>query len=546
MSIVEWMSTTLGLSDAEIRQVRSAVSADLSGPDEALSRLGLLSDDNAERLYRDYFQVPVASDELLQSASEQGIPAALNVDFLAVRNWCPVKQDGDTTICVSPSPFDREVEQYLAVLGITYHCFFLSDARFRRFLAVRQRKTNVPGVADQSADQAIALAEEAPTVNLVNALIGRSVRMGASDLHVEPFQGGYRARIRVDGIMSDLDVLPPHLQLAAISRIKILAGMDISERRRPQDGKIAMELPDFSLDIRVSVLPLGDGESVVMRFLFNDTVAHELDHIGLSSDVQAALAKDLQRTTGVILLTGPTGSGKTTTLYALLNRLNTQERKIITLEDPIEYTIEGINQMQVRPEIGFDFAAGLRSVVRQDPDIIMVGEIRDGETARIALQSAITGHLVFSTVHTNDAPSAYTRLKELGVEEHLINSGLVSIVAQRLVRALCPECKTQSDERVPDILHEPINTRKQAGGSVTLFSPVGCTTCNHTGYRGRLPITEYMPCDEDILMLEKDSSFVHRAARQLRERGFRNLYQDGIERVLNGETTLSEVLRVAG
>lgn len=545
MSIVQWMSSNLGLSDSEIAQVRTAVSADLSGADEVLSRLGLLSEDNAERLYRDYFRIPVASDEFLQQADPEALPAHLNLEYLSLRNWYPVTQEGDVTVFVSPSPLNREVSQYLKVSGISYRCLFLAEARFRRFLASRQRQRLSPGDMDQDPDKALALAEEAPTVNLVNALIGRSVRMGASDLHIEPYQNGYRARVRVDGIMSDLDVLPPHLQLAAISRIKILAGMDISERRRPQDGKIEMELPGLSLDIRVSVLPLGDGESVVMRFLFNDTVSHELGHIGLSPDVQKALTRDLQRTTGVILMTGPTGSGKTTTLYALLNRLNTQERKIITLEDPIEYTIEGINQMQVRPEIGFDFAAGLRSVVRQDPDIIMVGEIRDVETARIALQSAITGHLVFSTVHTNDAPSAYTRLRELGVEEHLINSGLVSIVAQRLVRGLCPECKVPSED-VPEILQDAVDLRKGMGTPATLYVSAGCDHCNHTGYRGRLPITEYMPCDEDILMIEKDARFVHRAAQRLRERGFRNLYQDGIERVLNGETTLAEVIRVAG
>lgn len=545
MSIVQWMSSDLGLSDSEIAQVRSAVSADLSGADEVLSRLGLLSEDNAERLYRDYFHIPVASDEFLMEADSAAVPDSLNIEYLTQRSWYPVTKQDDVVLFVSPAPLNREVGQYLKVSGISYRCMFLAEARFRRFLATRQRHQLAPGEIDQDPDKALALAEEAPTVNLVNALIGRSVRMGASDLHVEPFQGGYRARVRVDGIMSDLDVLPPHLQLAAISRIKILAGMDISERRRPQDGKIEMELPGLSLDIRVSVLPLGNGESVVMRFLFNDTVSHELDHIGLSPDVQKALTRDLQRTTGVILMTGPTGSGKTTTLYALLNRLNTQERKIITLEDPIEYTIEGINQMQVRPDIGFDFSAGLRSVVRQDPDIIMVGEIRDVETARIALQSAITGHLVFSTVHTNDAPSAYTRLRELGVEEHLINAGLVSIVAQRLVRGLCSDCKVPSDN-VPELVAEAAQLRKSAHIPVTLFDAAGCSHCNHTGYRGRLPITEYMPCDEDILMIEKDARFAHRASQRLRERGFRNIYQDGIERVLNGETTLAEVIRVAG
>uniref|UniRef100_UPI0035657611 GspE/PulE family protein n=1 Tax=Pontibacterium sp. TaxID=2036026 RepID=UPI0035657611 len=442
-------------------------------------------------------------------------------------------------------PLQSEALQYLALHGITYLCYYTNEVRYRKLLANRRRALHQILSDDSDPEKTLALAEEAPTVNLVNSLISRSLRAGASDLHIEPYQDGYRARIRVDGIMSDLDVLPPQLQLAAISRIKILSGMDISERRRPQDGKIEQEVDGAPLDIRVSALPLGEGESMVMRFLSNDSVSHDLEHIGLSTDVQDNLIHDLQRTSGVILMTGPTGSGKTTTLYALLNRLNTQQRKIITLEDPIEYSIEGLNQMQVHPEIGFDFAAGLRSVVRQDPDIIMVGEIRDAETARIALQSAITGHLVFSTVHTNDAPGAFTRLLELGVEEHLINSGLVAIVAQRLLRKLCPGCKSPV-EGLPELLVEPIQQRAEQGINSTLFEAKGCNQCNHSGYKGRIPITEYMPWDDDIMRIKKDSQFTSNAANHLRNRGFRSLYEDGIERVLNGETTLSEVIRVAG
>lgn len=545
MTIVDWISSSLLLTQAELAQVRAAVGSDLSRADEVLARLGMLSEDNAERLYTEFYGIPVVIDDASPGELQSELLGLLNLDYLIERQWLPFSVIDDQIIFCSPMPLSREVGQYLSISGINYTCRYISETRFRRFLNSHQRTRALLDSENPDPERALALAEEAPTVNLVNGLIGRSVRVGASDLHIEPYEGGYRARVRVDGIMSDLDILPPQLQLAAISRIKILSGMDISERRRPQDGKIAMELPGLSLDIRVSVLPLGKGESVVMRFLFNESVSHDLDHMGLPQDIQQALERDLQRTTGVILLTGPTGSGKTTTLYALLNRLNNKERKIITLEDPIEYSIDGINQVQVRPEIGFDFAAGLRSVVRQDPDIIMVGEIRDGETARIALQSAITGHLVFSTVHTNDAPSAWTRLRELGVEEHLLHSGLVAVIAQRLVRTLCRHCRRPL-ELIPELLREATEQRLMSGAEVSVFEPVGCEHCNHSGYRGRIPIIEYMPCDDEIMMLDKGARFAFEASRLLRDRGYRNLYQDGLQRVLDGDTTLAEVIRVAG
>ena len=278
------------------------------------------------------------------------------------------------------------------------------------------------------------LASEAPTVNLLNRLISRALKMRASDIHIEPSERSVLVRYRIDGVLQDAETVPLRLQLPLVSRVKILAGMDIAERRRPQDGKIELRISNTDLDIRVSALPLQEGESVVMRLLRKDAISYSFDSLDLLPDTKAAISADLARTTGVILMTGPTGSGKTTSLYTFLSHLNQPGVKIITLEDPVEYQLPGLNQVQVRPEIDFDFNAGLRSIVRQDPDVIMVGEIRDQETCRIALQAALTGHLVFSTVHTNDAASAFTRLLDLGVPEYLLNAALLSVMAQRLVR----------------------------------------------------------------------------------------------------------------
>lgn len=545
MNVIDWMAENLGLTQAELAQARALAVTDGAHPEFILGRMGLLNEDNAALLYTGYYGIEPAENLLPELSDIQVVSEQLNTEFLESRQWLPIANQNDEILFVSPWPLDRDVLQYLSVAGVKYRCQFLGETPFRALSLSLKHEGMRDGVEVLDSEQALALAQEAPTVNLVNSLITRSVRMRASDLHIEPYCGGYRARVRIDGIMSVLDSLPPKLQLAVISRIKILSGMDISERRRPQDGKIEMEMPGMSLDIRVSSLPLAEGESIVMRFLFQENVSYELSSVGLSQNIQNILLNDLQKTAGLILMTGPTGSGKTTTLYALLNQLNDTEKKIITLEDPVEYSMNGVNQVQVRPEIGFDFASGLRSIVRQDPDVIMVGEIRDVETAKIALQSAITGHLVFSTVHTNDAPSAYTRLRELGVEDHLINAGLISIIAQRLVRKLCPECKIQVKE-IPELLEEPIEKRRQSGEHWQIYKQNGCDHCNHTGYRGRLPIIQYMPCDDDILALEKDAGFVRRATKRLIERGYATLYQDGVDKVLNGETTLAEVIRVAG
>jgi general secretion pathway protein E len=338
------------------------------------------------------------------------------------------------------------------------------------------------------------------------------------------------------------------MQLPIASRIKILSGMDIAESRKPQDGQISMRISSKEIDVRVSTLPLAKGESLVLRFLIKESVGYELSQLGLEPDLTKLLNEDIVKTAGVILLTGPTGSGKTTTLYSCLNRINSEEKKIITIEDPVEYQLEGINQIQVRPDIGYDFLSALRSILRQDPDVIMVGEIRDGETARVAMQSSLTGHLVFSTVHTNDAPTAYTRLLDLGLPEFLINSSLISVIAQRLARQLCTNCSCIAtvDKDIIATYHLKELAERYGIESLNIRNAVGCELCSNTGYRGRIGLMEYLRCNSEVKAMSKDDTFPVRARAYMQDKNIRSLVEDGLLKVIKGMTTFEEVYRVCG
>ncbi|MCF6434944.1 GspE/PulE family protein [Pseudoalteromonas sp. MMG022] len=473
-----------------------------------------------------------------------------NVELLLAHNMVPVFIDSTQIDIAFSNPHGKEALDYLRFIPQNKR-FFAVSAKELELLGEQCRAllSDVPDVPI-STDNLSALKElalGAPTVNLVNSLINKGVKLGASDLHIEPVNGKYRARYRIDGILKEADPIPHNLQLAVISRIKILSGMDIAEKRRPQDGKIEMKAGTTDLDIRCSTLPLGMGESVVMRFLIKNAVKFDLKRLGYSEDLVEKINQDLKRTSGVILMTGPTGSGKTTSLYSFLNQINRPDIKIVTLEDPIEYQLPGINQVQVNAEIGYDFSAGLRSIVRQDPDVIMVGEIRDNETAKIALQSALTGHLVFSTVHTNDAPSAYTRLMDLGIQEYLLNAGLVSIMAQRLARTLCEHCKQPLSELETQDLYDKYALSELTAGEIApLYQTVGCEKCENTGYSGRVAFLEYLPCDGDVKKLAKDERLLDNLYELMREKKLRSLKQDGFLKAVTGQTTIEEVLRVAG
>ena len=383
---------------------------------------------------------------------------------------------------------------------------------------------------------------DAPIIKLVNHIISQSVKARASDIHIEPYQDSFKVRYRVDGILYDLLSPPKWVQLALISRIKVMAKMNIAEKRLPQDGRLDVKIGHQEIDVRVSTIPTSFGERVVLRLLEKSGSLVSLSDIGLDSDKLELLENLVRTPNGIILVTGPTGSGKTTTLYAVLSSINIPDINIITIEDPVEYQIEGINQIQVNRKIDLTFASGLRSIVRQDPDVILVGEIRDKETAEIAVQSALTGHLVFSTLHTNDSASAITRLVDIGVEPFLISSSILAVIAQRLVRVLCKDCK---EAYTPDELAlRTIGITDEQAKNAVINRAVGCEHCFHTGYKGRTGIFEMMILDaslKSIILKTYDSNQIKSEAVS---QNMITLRQDGVRKVLSGISTIEEVLRV--
>jgi general secretion pathway protein E len=518
-----------------------------------LVNLGSLSEEDLPEIYSQLLCIEILTSLPEPSVSlKKKFEQLINIDFLLERNWFPFLYENNVFSVATSDPFNWEVRQYFELQNLAVNLFITpiqvleQNRTFWNNLSSHEISNDEHiGLTEFEEDKLRELASEAPTVNFLNALISKGLKLGASDMHLEPVSGRYRVRFRVDGVLHESDVIPKNLQLPLVSRLKILSGMDIAEKRRPQDGKIELKLANIELDIRVSALPLNDGESMVMRFLRKDSVSYDIDVIGMADDIQTKILEDLTTTAGVVLMTGPTGSGKTTTLYTFLNTLNKDDVKIITLEDPVEYQLDGINQVQVNNDIGFGFEDGLRSIVRQDPDIIMLGEIRDKETARIAMQSALTGHLVFSTVHTNDAPSAFTRLLDLGVEEFLLNAAIVSIVAQRLARKLCTFC-AESDPNEVELIESYQLDKIMPVSDISLKRSVGCQQCNNTGYKGRTAIIEYLRCSEEIKALNKGQNFIQEAKEINKSNGGRTLLEDGILKAAKGLITIEEVIRVAG
>ena len=413
-----------------------------------------------------------------------------------------------------------------------------------------QTMESVEGLGDDmdldSVAQALAEPEDlieneddAPIIRLINALFTQAIRENASDIHIEPFESRLVVRFRVDGVLRE--VLQPKRALAPliVSRVKVMAKLDIAEKRVPQDGRISLRIAGRAVDVRVSTLPSGQGERVVMRILDKQAGRLDLEHLGMDPDTQALLDHMIQLPHGIILVTGPTGSGKTTTLYAILSRLNTHSRNIMTVEEPIEYYLDGIGQTQVNPKVDLTFARGLRAILRQDPDVVMVGEIRDLETVTIAIQASLTGHMVFSTLHTNTAVGAITRLRDMGVEPFLLSSSMVGILAQRLVRTLCSHCKEA---------YEPSGAEMETLGLTqspppTLYRPVGCEACNQLGYRGRTGVYELIEVDN--VMREMIHNGDGEQAMEAHARVTRpSLFADALRRVLNGDTSVEEILRV--
>ena len=410
------------------------------------------------------------------------------------------------------------------------------DAIDRFYGRKEENETEIttPGGDAEDLEHLRDMASEAPVIRLVNAMVAQAVEKRASDIHIEPFEKEFRIRYRVDGVLVNQDAPPREMKAAIISRVKLMAKLNIAERRLPQDGRIKVKTLGREVDLRVSTLPTLYGESVVMRLLDRSAGDfYDLERLGFDAHMLERMHYYTSLPHGIFLVTGPTGSGKSTTLYSALKRINQSDKKIITIEDPVEYQMDGINQIHVNTTIGLTFSSGLRHIVRQDPDVIMIGEIRDRETADIAIRAALTGHFVYSTLHTNDAPSAITRLTDMGVENYLITSSLVSVLAQRLVRVICPDCKAPAGSAItPD------------GDRIDVFKGKGCENCFNTGYRGRIGIFELMELNEEIrgiIMANADAAKITAAAAR---NGMRNLRDDGWLKVRNGVTTAEEVMRV--
>lgn len=549
-NIVALLSTEFQVAKDDIDRAAAYQTKNGGQLEKILVNMGALPSDALPEFYSLSFDLPLLNIADWMELPETGLEESTR-KWLAEHNWVLLSKNGARWHFACLYPLEPDVHQWLAKEQIEYEVTIASDPDLQ-ILISRQSMNSVGNEFSASTDdeKLIELAAEAPTVNLLNSLVIRGLRLGASDMHLEPHNGQYRVRYRIDGVLADAERVSPRLQMALITRLKILSGMDIAEKRRPQDGKIDIKIAGEELDIRVSALPLNDGESIVMRFLRKQSVRYDMSTLAMSDDIQQQIEIDLRATAGVILITGPTGSGKTTTLYTFLNALNTDGVKIVTLEDPVEYQLEGVNQVQINSEIGFNFASGLRSVVRQDPDVIMVGEIRDKETAQIALQSALTGHLVFSTVHTNDAPSAFTRLLDLGVDEFLLNAGLVSVLAQRLTRKLCEDCKQPLDAHEQNRLVSEYNldelARRSGAPEISLYKPAGCGNCGGSGYKGRMAIIEYLACDDALKTMPKDANFLSEARAHNHALNRRNLLEDGLLKAIKGQTTVEEVLRVAG
>lgn len=406
-------------------------------------------------------------------------------------------------------------------------------------------RDSIEEVVDISSDTVADLLEdssEAPFIRIVNMILAQAVRAGASDVHIEPYRDVMRVRFRLDGVLYERHTIGKSHHAAIVSRIKVMAKLNIAERRLPQDGRIAISMGDRQVGLRVSTLPTSFGERVVMRLLEKNERILSLEELGLSPEDFTLMRELVSVSHGMILITGPTGSGKTTSLYAVLQEISSPDKNLLTIEDPVEYELEGVGQIQVNPKIGLSFADGLRSIVRQDPDVILIGEIRDTETAAIAVQSSLTGHLVFSTLHTNDAPSAVTRLFDMRIEPFLLASVLRAVVAQRLVRLLCPECK-QPYSPVESELSElgPLETSYHGQ---PFYRAAGCASCMDTGYRGRVAIYELLPINEDIRRLIAEKTDADRLRAKAVQTGMRTLRQDGFHKVLAGLTTMAEVSRV--
>ena len=537
-----------------LRAKRLSAQTDDSALPALLLKLGLVSERDAAEILAEVGDLPIVNPNDYPDASP--LPESVAVRFLKENHIVGVGANNEGIVVAMTDPFDEYLLEALELAcdRPVRPCVGLGSEIDRALETQMGPGKSLMGEivetfgSDEDIDEADVehlkdLASEAPVIRVVNLILQRAVESCASDIHVEPFEQRLKVRFRVDGVLREVEAPPVRSTAAVISRIKIMAKLNIAERRLPQDGRIKLQVQGKELDLRVSTVPTMFGESVVIRLLHKESIKFDFANLGFDGDSLKRFLDVLEMPHGIILITGPTGSGKSTTLYTALHKINTPERKIITVEDPVEYQLEGVNQIQVKPQIGLTFASALRSIVRQDPDVIMIGEMRDLETARIAVQSALTGHLVLSTLHTNDAAGGVTRLMDMGLEDYLITSTVNGILGQRLVRRLCQHCR-EPYEALPEVVAEMRLDRFNQNYSVTLYRPVGCPECDHNGYRGRLSIQEFLVMSDDLRRLVMSHAQARQIEEQALKEGMRTMYDDGLRKAVAGLTTIEEVLRV--
>ena len=546
-----------GVLDGKAAERVRSVSASGVPLDEALLSSASLPEDKLLRILAAEFSVPYV--EVEEHFPSREFLAAFPARILLERRLLPLEEKAGAVLIASSRIFDTTgIDELRLATGREFQFVLAPSSEIERCLKrslgvgadtvqsmISDSQETPITVVTEEADGGMdltAAAEDASIIRFVNQVLKEAIELRATDVHFEPFENELRVRYRIDGILQDA-VVPSEIrqfQAAIVSRLKIVSSLDIAEKRLPQDGRIKILVADREIDVRVSVIPMLHGEAIVLRLLDRGTALLGLIHLGMSERDRASFERILALPHGIILVTGPTGSGKTTTLYAGLSQINDVERKIVTIEDPIEYHLRGINQIQVSTKTGLTFARGLRAILRHDPDVILIGEIRDYETAEIAVQASLTGHLVFSTLHTNDAPGAPTRLVDMGVEPYLVASSLEAVLAQRLVRLICLRCREQMPAAEAEVL------RKEYGDEIpaVLFRGHGCRECQGTGYRGRIGVFEFMQVTDDIrtLILERASSRRVRAAAT--QQGMRSLREDGWRLLREGRTTVEEIIRV--